>query len=47
MVEYNTIKAKLSNSQLSKLQNAVKNRQGITLRMNDRMFNGKNLPHES
>ena len=38
MVEYNTINAKLSNSQLNKLKSAVKNRQGTTLRMNTRMF---------
>ena len=46
MVEYNTINAKLSNSQLNKLKNAVRNRQETTLRMNARMFNGNNLPHE-
>ena len=46
MVEYNTVNAKLSNSQLSKLKTAVKNKQGTTLRMNARMFNGNNLPHE-
>ena len=46
MVEHNTVNAKLSNSQLNKLKNAVKNKQGTTLRMNARMFNGNNLPHE-
>ena len=46
MVEYNTINAKLSNSQLNKLTSAVKNRQGTTLRIGARMFNGNNLPHE-
>ena len=46
MVEYNTINAKLSNSQLNKLKNSVKKKQGTTLRMNARMFNGNNLPHE-
>ena len=46
MVEYNTVNAKLSNSQLNKLKIAVKSKQGITLRMNARMFNGNNLPHE-
>ena len=45
MVEYNTINAKLSNLQLNKLKDAVKNKQGRTLRMNSRMFN-ENLPHE-
>ena len=46
MVEYNTVNAKLSNSQLNKLKTAVKSNEGTTLRMNDRMFNGNNLPHE-
>ena len=46
MVEYNTGNAKLSDSQLNKLKNTVKDRQGTTLRMNARMFNGKNLPHQ-
>ena len=46
MVEYNTINAKLSDSQLTKLKSAVKNKQGTTLRMSARMFNGNNLPHE-
>ena len=46
MVEYNTVNAKLSNSQLNKLKTAVKSIEGTTLRMNDRMFNGNNLPHE-
>ena len=45
MVEYNTINAKLSDSQLNKLKSAVKIKQG-TLRMSARMFNGNNLPHE-
>ena len=46
MVEYNTVNAKLSNLQLNKLKSTVKNKQGTTLRMNARMFNGNNLPHE-
>ena len=46
MVEYNTVNAKLSDSQLSKLKNAVKNKQGTNSRINVKMFNGKNLPHE-
>ena len=46
MVEYNTVNAKLSDSRLNKLKNIVKDRQGTTLKMNARMFNGKNLPHE-
>ena len=46
MVEYNTVNTKLSNLQLNKLKSAVKSKQGTTLRMNARMFNGNNLPHE-
>ena len=46
MVKYNKINAKLSNSQLNKLKSAVKNNEGPTLKMNARMFNGNNLPHE-
>ena len=28
------------------MKSAAKNRQGLTLRMNIKMFNGNNLPHE-
>ena len=46
MVEYNTVSVKLSNSQRNRLKRAVKNKQGATLRMNARMFNENNLPHQ-
>ena len=46
MVEYNTVNAKLSNSQLNKLKSAVKNRQGTTLRVNSKIFNRNDLPRE-
>ena len=46
MVEYNTVNPKLSDSQLNKLKNAVKNKQGTALKMNARIFIGNNLPHE-
>ena len=46
MVEYNTVNAKLSDSQLNKLKSAVKSKQGTTLRMNARIFGANNLPHE-
>ena len=46
MIEYNTVNVKLSNSQLNKLKSTVKNKQGTTLRMNARMFNGNNVSHE-
>ena len=45
MVEYKE-NVKLSNSQLNKLKSAAKNQTGVTLRMNIKMFNGNNLPHE-
>ena len=45
MAEYNTVNVKLSNLKLNKLKRAVKNKQGTTLKMNARMFNGNNLPH--
>ena len=46
MVEYNTVNVKLSDSQSNMLKNAVKNKQGTTLRMNSKIFNENNLPHE-
>ena len=46
MVEYNTVNAKLLDSQLNKLKSAVKNKQGTTLRMSAKIFNGNNLPQE-
>ena len=46
MVEYNTVNVKLPNSQLNKLKSAVKNKQETTLRMNAKMFNSDNVPHE-
>ena len=46
MVEYNKVNVKLSHSELNKLKSAVKNRQGLTLRMNIKILNGNGLPHE-
>ena len=46
MLEYNTVNARLLNSQLNKLKYAVKNRQGPITRMNARMLSANNLPHE-
>ena len=46
MVEYSTINAKLSDSQVNKLKSTVKNKQETTLRISARMFNGNNLSHE-
>ena len=39
MVEFNK-------TQLKKLKTTVKNKTGTTLRMNLKMFNGNDLPHE-
>ena len=46
MVEYNKVNVKLSDTQLKKLKNAVKNKTGTTLRINLKMFNGNNFPHQ-
>ena len=46
MIEYNKVNARLSDSQLIKLNSAAKNQTGVTLRMNIIIFNGNNLPHE-
>ena len=46
MVEYSKVNVKLSDTQLKKLKNAVKNKTGTTLRISLKMFNGNNLPHE-
>ena len=46
MVEYNKVNLKLSNLQLSKLKNAVKNNNGTTLRIDNENFNKDQLLHE-
>ena len=46
MVEYNTVNVKLSDTEVKKIKNAVKNKTGTTLKINLKMFNGNNLPHE-
>ena len=46
MVQYNEVNATLSGSQLNKLTSAVKNLTGVTLRMNIKMVEENNLPHE-
>ena len=45
MVEYNRVNVKLSDSQLNELKSVVENQTRVTLRMNIKMFEGKNLPH--
>ena len=46
MVEYTKVNVKLSNTQIKKLKDAVKNNTGTTLRISLKMFNGNKLPHE-
>ena len=46
MVEYNEVNAKLTDSQLKKLKNTVKNKTGATLRTSLKTFDGDNLRHE-
>ena len=46
MTEYTKGNVKLSDSQIEKLKDAVKNNTGTTLRISFKMFNGNNLPHE-
>ena len=46
MVEYSKVNVKLSNTQLKKLKTAVKNKTETTLRMNLKILDGNNLPHE-
>ena len=46
MVEYTKVNVKLSDSQIKKLKNAVKDNTGTTLRIDLKMFNGNYLQHE-
>ena len=46
MVEYSKVNVKLSNTQLKNLKDAVKNTTGTTLRINLKMLDGNDLPHE-
>ena len=46
MVEYSKANVKLTDTQVKKLKNAVKNKTGTTLRMSLKMFYGNYLPYE-
>ena len=46
MVEYSKVKIKLTDTQLKKLNSAVKNKTGTTLRMSLKILHGNYLPHE-
>ena len=46
MVEYNKVNVKLTETQLKKLKTAVKNKTGATPRMNLKICDWNDLPHE-
>ena len=46
MVEYNEVNVKLTDTQLKKLKTSVKNKTGATLRMNLKICDWNDLPHE-
>ena len=46
MIQYNKVSVKLTDTQLKKLKNAVKNKTGATLRMIFKLFDGNDLPQE-
>ena len=46
MVEYSKLNVKLSDTQLKKIKNAVKNKTRTAPRISLKMFTGNNLPHE-
>ena len=50
MTRYNSLNAKLSNSQLNKLKSAIKNETDVVLRLSSNMIgssdDGNNFPHK-
>ena len=46
MVEHTEVNVKLSDTQIKKPKDAVKNNTGITLIISLKMFNGNNLPRK-
>ena len=46
MLEYTKVNVKLSNTQIKKLKDAVKNNTGTTLRISLKMFDDNGLSHE-
>ena len=46
MVEYSKVNPKLTDTQLKKLKNGVKNKTRTTSRMSLKMFDGNDLPRE-
>ena len=46
MVKYSRVNVKITDAQLKKQKTGVKNKAGTTLRMNSKMLDGNDLPHE-
>ena len=46
MTKYNKVNVKVSDTQLKKLKDAVKDNTGTTLRISSKIFDGNDLPHE-
>ena len=46
MVKYSRVNVKITDAQLKKQKTDVKNKAGTTLRMNSKMLDGNDLPHE-
>ena len=46
MVEYSRVNVKITDAQLKKQKTDVKNKAGTTLRMDSKMLDGNDLPHE-
>ena len=46
MVEYNKVNVKLTDAQIKKLKDPIKDNTGTTLRINFKMFHRNDLPHE-
>ena len=46
MVEYSKVNVRLPDTQLKKLKDVVKDNTGTNLRINFKMFDGNDLPHE-
>ena len=46
MVEYSKVNVKSTDTKLKKLKTAVENKTGTTLRMDLKMLDGNDLPHE-
>ena len=46
MIEYSKVNVKVTDTQVKKLKTAVKDKTGTTLRMNLKMIDRNDLPHE-